>query len=50
MKKRYYACLQLIGTNSWTAVVRIPFETREEARDYIHTHFDADFHSKCWTE
>lgn len=47
----YYACLELkekTKDSDW--VIRIPFSKREEARRYIETHFDPNFHSKCWTE
>ena len=47
----YYACLELKEkTKNHDWIVRIPFESREKARDYIETHFDREYHSKCWTE
>ena len=48
----YYACLELkeIKDCKADAIIKIPFEKREQARTYIIEHFDPKFHSKCWTE
>ena len=47
----YYACLELKKkTKDHNWIIRIPFQKREDARDYIEKNFDREFHSKCWTE
>lgn len=42
----YYACIEYKDGY----IVKLPFNTREEAREYIEEHFNKEKHSKCWTE
>lgn len=42
----FYACLKFKDGY----VVKVPFKSREEAREYIEKYFDPNEHTECWTE
>lgn len=49
--KYVYACFELkLKLKDSVAQVKIPFETKEEAIEYIYNHWSGAFHSKCWIE
>jgi len=49
--KYTYACFELkIELKDAVAQVKIPFENEYKALEYIYTHADGSFHSKCWLE
>ena len=47
-----YACLELNIElkNDKVAIVKIPFESKDDAFEYLATHYDASFHKSCWIE
>lgn len=46
IKTKYYACMKTI-----TGIVeKKEFDTREEAREYLATHYDDEKYSQYWTE
>jgi len=46
MKKTYYACLE----RKDGIVLKMPFEKREDARNYIANNYNELLHKACWTE
>ncbi len=42
----FYACFKFKDGY----VMKIPFQTREEARQCIEMMFDEEKHTQCWTE
>ena len=50
----YYACFRvkkdLEGKNESQKIIKMAFETRKEARDFINANMDFDEYAQCWTE
>lgn len=50
----YYACFRikkdLKGKNESQNIIKMAFETRKEARDFISANMDFDKYDQCWTE
>lgn len=42
----FYACLRYKDGY----IEKVKCTSREEARQYINTHFDPEIYSQCWTE
>lgn len=51
-KKNYtYACFELrMQLKNAVALVKIPFDFKYQAIEYINSHADAKFHSRVWLE
>lgn len=51
MDSNTYACFELrVELKDAVTQVKIPFETEEEAIEYIYSHADGQFHTKIWLE
>ena len=51
----YYACLEFKldkhGKDGQRAkIIKVKFNTKQEAHDYISANFNPEIHSSCWTE
>lgn len=46
MQQIFYACFKFKDGY----VVKIPYTSREEAREHIRNYFDFEKHEQCWTE
>jgi len=49
----YYACLEFKPEKhspNGRRIMKVRFNKRQEARDYISENFNPEIHTKCWTE
>ena len=48
----FYACFRYKDKkeDGSQVIIKIPFEIRDKAKEYISIHMDLDKYDQCWTE